>query len=105
MGAREGVERARMQKWVQQSDNSLGKVPKKWGCHLWSGIDWKRWELGEIPARPLLCAKTKQKKMGRGKKRKPFPKMDFPLGASISVGTYLSIPYLAMAHGLESTGK
>lgn len=41
----------------------------------------------------------------RGKKRKPFPEMDFPLGAGISVGIYLSVPYLAMAHGLESTGK
>lgn len=100
MGAREGVERARMQKWVQQSDNSLGKVPKKWGCHLWSGINW---ELGEIPALHLLCAKTKQKKKwGREKKKEsPFQSWIF-LWVQ---GTYLSIPYLAMAHGLESTGK
>lgn len=80
MGAREGVEWARMQKWVQQSDNSLGKVPKKWGCHLWSGIDWKRWELGEIPARPLLCAKTKQKKNGEGEKKKALSKDGFSSG-------------------------
>lgn len=46
-----------------------------------------------------LCkTKTKQTK-------KALPEMDFPLGAGISAGIYLSVPHLAMAHGLESTGK
>lgn len=41
-----------------------------------------------------LCknkTKNKQEKT-EGKKRKLFPEMDFPLGAGISVGIYLSIP-------------
>lgn len=57
---------------------------------------------GNSCAALALCKnRTKQKK----KKKKAHPEMDFPLGAGISAGIYLSIPHLAIAHGLESTGK
>lgn len=52
----------------------------------------------------LALCKTKTKQNNK-KKKKAFPEMDFPLGAGISAGIYLSVPHLAMAHGLESTGK
>lgn len=56
---------------------------------------------GNSCAALALCKnRTKQKK-----KKKAHPEMDFPLGAGISAGIYLSIPHLAIAHGLESTGK
>lgn len=56
---------------------------------------------GDSCAALALC-KNKAK---QNWKKKALPEMDFPLGAGISAGIYLSIPHLAMAHGLESTGK
>lgn len=89
--------------------NGFSKVttPLEKKCLKNGGVIYGLGSIGSDGSRGrLLCSTCFVQKQSITKlKKKVLPEMDFPLGAGISAGIYLSIPHLAMAHGLESTGK